>query len=83
MPELRMKYRDLLGEYVKIVLPVLISDSFLGIGNSAVAAVMGHIGAAFVSANVITTVTLLNRFGLLGVSKPKMDKKIRPTKMEN
>lgn len=55
--DLRMKCKNLLGEYIKIALPVLISDSLLGVGNSAVAAVMGHIGAAFVSANAITSVT--------------------------
>lgn len=44
------------GEYIRISIPVLISDSLLGLGNNAVAMVMGHIGAAFVSANAITTV---------------------------
>lgn len=44
------------GEYIRISVPVLISDSLLGLGNNAVAMVMGHIGAAFVSANAITTV---------------------------
>ena len=38
-------------------MPVLVSDSLLGLGNNAVAVVMGHIGAGFVSANAITTVT--------------------------
>lgn len=49
--------RDLVGEYLKISIPVLVSDSLLALGNSAVAMVMGHIGAQFVSANAITTVT--------------------------
>lgn len=57
LKDLFMKCKDLLSEYVRIALPVLISDSLLGIGNSAVAAVMGHIGATFVSANAITTIT--------------------------
>ncbi len=48
---------DLLGEYIHISIPVLVSDTLLGLGNTAVAIVMGHIGAAFVSANAITTVT--------------------------
>ena len=47
----------LLGEYLRISLPVLISDTLLGLGNNAVAVVMGHIGSAFVAANAITTVT--------------------------
>lgn len=52
-----MRCRDLLAEYLRISLPVLISDSLLGLGNSAVAMVMGRIGAGFVAANAITTVT--------------------------
>ncbi len=55
--DLKMKCRDLMGEYIRISIPVLVSDTLLGIGNSAVAVVMGHIGAAFVAANSITTVT--------------------------
>ena len=47
----------MLGEYIRISLPVLVSDTLLGLGNSMVAVVMGHIGAAFVAANAITTVT--------------------------
>lgn len=49
--------RGLLGEYLRISLPVLISDALLGLGNNAVAVVMGHIGSTFVAANAITTVT--------------------------
>lgn len=55
--DLTMKCSDLLGEYIRISLPVLVSDTLLGLGNSAVAIVMGHIGASFVAANAITTVT--------------------------
>ena len=55
--DLAMKCGDLLQEYVRISIPVLISDSLLGIGNSAVAVVMGHIGSSFVAANSITMVT--------------------------
>ena len=49
--------QGLLGEYLRISLPVLVSDALLGLGNNAVAVVMGHIGSAFVAANAITTVT--------------------------
>ena len=52
-----MKCRDLIGEYLIISIPVLVSDALMAFGNSAVAIIMGHIGAAFVSANSITTVT--------------------------
>lgn len=51
------KCSDLFGEYFRISIPVLISDVLLAVGNNMVAIVMGHIGAAFVSANAITTVT--------------------------
>ena len=52
-----LKCGDLLGDYLKISIPVLISDSLLAFGNSAVAMVMGRIGQTFVSANAITMVT--------------------------
>lgn len=55
--DLFMKCSSLLREYMRISIPVLISDTLLALGNSAVAMVMGHIGGAFVSANAITTVT--------------------------
>ena len=48
---------DLVREYMKICIPVLISDSLLAVGNSAIAVIMGHIGASFVAANSITSVT--------------------------
>lgn len=48
---------DLAGEYIRVSIPVLISDGLLGLGNNVVAMVMGHVGASFVSANAITTVT--------------------------
>lgn len=56
--DLALPVRDLLPEYIKISIPVLISDTLLGLGNSAVAVVMGHIGASFVAANSITTVVM-------------------------
>ena len=51
------KCNDMLREYLRVSIPVLVSDTLLGLGNSAVAIVMGHIGSSFVSANAITTVT--------------------------
>ena len=47
---------DMLGEFVRISVPVMISDGLLGVGDSALAMVMGRIGAQFVSANAITLV---------------------------
>ena len=52
-----MKCGDLMGEYLRVGFPVLISDGLLAFGNSAVAIVMGHIGSSFVAANSITMVT--------------------------
>lgn len=57
LKDLTMKCRDLLGEYIRISIPVLISDSLLALGNNAVSMVMGHIGKAFVAANSVTMVT--------------------------
>lgn len=56
--DLAMNVRDLVGEYIRISILVLVSDTLLGLGNSAIAIVMGHIGAAFVAANSITTVVM-------------------------
>lgn len=56
--DLLMNTRDLYGEYIRISVPVLVSDTLLGLGNMAVATVMGHVGASFVAANAITTVTM-------------------------
>ena len=68
--DLRMKCADLTGEYVRISIPVLISDTLLGIGISAVSVVMGHIGSAFVAANSITMVTQqLSTIVLQGISQ--------------
>lgn len=58
MKDLTMSTKDLTGEYIRISIPVLVSDTLLGLGNSAVAIVMGHIGAVFVAANAITMVTM-------------------------
>lgn len=52
-----MKTGSLIGEYIRISIPVLISDGILAIGNNSVAMVIGRLGAAFVAANAITSVT--------------------------
>lgn len=52
-----MKCGSLVHDYLTISIPVLISDTLLGLGVNAVAMVMGRIGAAFVAANSITNVT--------------------------
>lgn len=47
---------DLLREFLLISVPVLLSDGLLGLGENALAIIMGQIGSAFVSANSITMV---------------------------
>lgn len=47
---------DLLHEYVRVCIPVLISDGLLALGNNAVAMIMGRIGRNFVAANSVTMV---------------------------
>lgn len=64
-----MKCGDMVKEYLRISIPVLISDALLGLGNNAVAMVIGHLGANFVSANAITTVTMqLSTVFIQGIS---------------
>lgn len=48
---------DLLPEFLRISLPVMISDTLLGLGNSVSMSIVGHISDAFMSANTITNVT--------------------------
>ncbi|MCQ2520563.1 MAG: MATE family efflux transporter [Lachnospiraceae bacterium] len=52
-----IKTSDLIGEYFRICIPVLISDGILAIGNNVVAIVIGHLGHTFIAANAITAVT--------------------------
>ena len=51
-----MNAGDLVREYFRVSIPVLISDSLLALGNNAVAMIMGRIGQAFVAANSVTVV---------------------------
>ncbi len=48
---------NLWREYIRISIPVLISDGILALGNNSVAMVIGRLGESFVAANAITTVT--------------------------
>lgn len=45
------------NEYIRISIPVLISDGILALGNNSVAMVIGRLGESFVAANAVTTVT--------------------------
>ncbi len=55
--DLFMKTGDLLKEYFRISIPVLISDGIFALGNNSVAMVIGRIGGEFVAANAVTAVT--------------------------
>ena len=48
------KCADMIQEFLRISIPVMLSDSLLGIGESVLAVIMGHIGSQFVAANAIT-----------------------------
>lgn len=47
---------ELVGEFLHISVPVMLSDGLLGVGENVLAIIMGHIGSQFVSANAITMV---------------------------
>ena len=57
LKDLFIKTNDLLSEYIKISIPVLVSDGILALGNNSVAMVIGRIGSDFVAANAVTAVT--------------------------
>ncbi len=57
LKHLFMRTGDLVGEYIRISIPVLVSDGILAIGNNTVVMVIGHLGVAFVAANAVTSVT--------------------------
>ncbi|MBQ6104828.1 MAG: polysaccharide biosynthesis C-terminal domain-containing protein [Lachnospiraceae bacterium] len=63
-----MKTGSLLREYIRISIPVLISDGILALGNNSVAMVIGRLGSEFTSANSITAVTQqMSTVGIQGV----------------
>lgn len=57
LKDLFMPVGKLWREYIRISIPVLISDGILALGNSSVAMVIGRLGESFVSANAVTSVT--------------------------
>ncbi|MBQ3258645.1 MAG: MATE family efflux transporter [Oscillospiraceae bacterium] len=56
--ELRRDCREIMPEYLRISLPVLISDGLLGLGSSVISMVMGHMGPTFAAANSVTIVVI-------------------------
>ena len=57
LKDLFLKTRDLWKEYIRISIPVLVSDGILALGNNSVAMIIGRLGENFVAANAITSVT--------------------------
>lgn len=52
-----IKTGSLWKEYMRISLPVLISDFIFMFGNNVIAMVIGRLGESFVAANAVTTIT--------------------------
>ena len=53
---LKLPGRELLGEFKRLGLPAIISDSLLALANSAMSVIIGHMGKEVVSAYAIVTV---------------------------
>ena len=61
--------RDIFQNYLKNGVPVIVSDIFLGIGGNMISVVLGHMGAAVMSASSIAnTIYQLTAVFLMGVS---------------
>ncbi len=70
LKDLAMKTRSLWKEYLRISIPVLISDGILAFGNNAVSMVIGHLSAEYVAANAVTGVAQqLSTVVIQGVSQ--------------
>lgn len=54
--DLFMPCGDLVMDFLRISVPVMLSDCLLGLGDNVLAIIMGQIGSGFVSANSITTI---------------------------
>lgn len=68
--DMLMRTGSLIKEYIRISIPVLISDGILAVGTNSVAMVIGHLGGTFVAANAITSVTQqLSTVVISGVSQ--------------
>lgn len=69
MKNLLMPCRDTFGVYIRYSIPVLISDTLLGLGNSMVSIIIGHMGASFVAANaIVSQVTRMSTVFTQGIS---------------
>lgn len=60
---------DMVGEFLRISVPVMISDSLLGLGDNTLAIIMGQIGSSFVSANsIVMMVQRISTIFITGLS---------------
>lgn len=66
LKDLLMPCKDSVADFLRISVPVMLSDCLLGLGDNALAIIMGQIGASFVSANSITT--LVQRVSTIFIS---------------
>ena len=67
--DLLMKCGDMIKPYFRYSVPVIISDFLLGLGNTMVSIVIGHMGSSFVSANaIISQMTRLSTVANQGIS---------------
>lgn len=64
--DLFMPCGDLVLDFLRISVPVMLSDCLLGLGDNVLAIIMGQIGSGFVSANSITTI--LQRISTIFIS---------------
>lgn len=63
------KCGDMIKPYFRYSVPVIISDFLLGLGNTTVSSVIGHMGSSFVSANaIISQMTRLSTVANQGIS---------------
>lgn len=58
LKELRRDCSEIMPEYLRISLPVLVSDGLLGLGSSVISMAMGHMGPTFAAANSVTIVVI-------------------------
>lgn len=66
----RLKCRNLMPEYLKISIPVMISDTLLGLGSSVTVSIIGHMNKIYMSAYSITAmVQRLSNVFMVGMSQ--------------
>ncbi len=66
----RLPCRDLMHEYLKISIPVMVSDTLLGLGSSVTVSIIGHMNKIYMSAYSITAmVQRLSNVFMVGMSQ--------------